>query len=229
MTSHRGDIRHQLALASDLDLLTRLLSCDHSPSTAAKLAESMLVRHGSLGSALCSDDALRDEAAMDRLELMREVGLRILRDRMERRESLGSWTRVASYLRARLTHEPREHLRLLHLDQQNRLIADELMAIGTIAHAPVYPREVARSAVQRGTSRVIMVHNHPSGRAEASQADLDMTVAVQSALETVSVELIDHYIVAGRSIVSCREEGLIRQGHRPSRRVLRATHRRTAA
>lgn len=228
MKAHRSDIRHRLALATDLDLLTGLLSQSAAGPDAARDAETMLARHGSLGSVLCSDDAPWDDATMERLELMREVGLRVLRDRMSRRPSLTTWTRVASYLKARLAHEPREHLRLLHLDHQNRLIADELMAVGTVAHAPVYPREVARSALQRGAARLIMVHNHPSGRAEASEADLEMTSSVRAALETVSVELIDHYIVAGRTIVSCREKALLRDGHRPSRRVLRAAHRRAA-
>lgn len=229
MTGLRTDVRHRLGLATDLELLTDLLSCGGRRSDAAALAGELLGRHASLGAALCSDEAMVDEAVMRRLELMREVGLRVLRDRMRGRRRLSSWTLVASYLRARLAHEPREHLRLLHLDLQNGLIADELMAIGSLAHVPVYPREVARSALQRGSARVIMVHNHPSGRAEASPLDLEMTEQVRAALAAVGVELVDHYVVAGRTIVSCREQSLVGRGLRPSRRVLRAAHRLKAA
>lgn len=229
MSSHRTDVRRSLDLATDLELLTELLSCGGRRADAAALAGELLAHHSSLGAALCSDDPLMNEAMVRRLELMREVGLRVLRDRMRGRRRLSSWTVVASYLRARLAHEPREHLRLLHLDLQNGLIADELMAIGSLAHVPVYPREVARSALQRGAARVIMVHNHPSGRAEASPLDLEMTEQVRVALAAIGIELVDHYVVAGRAIVSCREQSLVSQGLRPSRRVLRAAHRLKAA
>src|SRR5690606_41407996 len=69
-----------------------------------------------------------------------------------------------SYVRLALQHEPREQFRVLYLDRKNQLILDELCNRGTVDHAPVYPREVVRRALELSATAVILVHNHPSDR-----------------------------------------------------------------
>lgn len=77
-----------------------------------------------------------------------------------------SWTALLAYVRVAMAEEPREQFRALFLDKRNRLLRDELVAHGTIDHAPVYPREVVRRALEVSASAIILVHNHPSGDPE---------------------------------------------------------------
>jgi DNA repair protein RadC len=70
---------------------------------------------------------------------------------------------------------PREQFRVLYLDKRNNLIADEVLAEGTVDHTPVYPREVLRRAIELHATGCVLVHNHPSGDATPSRADIDMT------------------------------------------------------
>ena len=93
---------------------------------------------------------------------MHEATLRIGREPMKRRPVISSWSALLAYVRV-LAHEPREQFRVLFLDKKNQLIADEVMNHGTVDHAPVYPREIMRRALELSATAVILVHNHPSG------------------------------------------------------------------
>jgi DNA repair protein RadC len=86
-----------------------------------------------------------------------------VREPITRRTVISSWSQLLAYVRLALAEEPREQFRVLFLDRKNQLIADEVMSRGTIDHAPVYPREVIRRALELSSSSIILVHNHPSG------------------------------------------------------------------
>ncbi|WP_339361425.1 JAB domain-containing protein, partial [Klebsiella michiganensis] len=70
---------------------------------------------------------------------------------------------VLEYCRVTMAFSAREQFRVLFLDKRNRLIADEVQGHGTVDHTPVYPREVARRALELAATAVILAHNHPSG------------------------------------------------------------------
>lgn len=95
------------------------------------------------------------------------------------------------------------------LDNRNRLIAYETMFRGTIDGASVYPREAVKQALAVNAAAVILTHNHPSGIAEASQADIHITERLTKALALVDIRVLDHIIVAGTTNVSFAERGLI--------------------
>ena len=88
--------------------------------------------------------------------------LRIGRETVRKRTVISSWTALLSYVRVALADQPREQFRVLFLDKKNQLIADEVMNEGTVDHAPVYPREVMRRALELSASSLILVHNHPT-------------------------------------------------------------------
>jgi DNA repair protein RadC len=98
---------------------------------------------------------------------------------------------------------------VLFLDKKNRLLADELMGQGTIDHAPVYPREVVRRALELSASAVILVHNHPSGDPTPSQADIDMTRQVIDAARALRITVHDHLVVGRDGVASFKALGLI--------------------
>ena len=108
-----------------------------------------------------------------------------------------------------MAHEAREQFRVLYLDKKNQLIADEVMNQGTVDHAPVYPREVMRRALELAASAVILAHNHPSGDPAPSAADVDMTRQVIEAGRPLRITVHDHIVVGRDGVASFKALGLI--------------------
>ena len=108
-----------------------------------------------------------------------------------------------------MAHCDREAFRVLFLDKKNQLIADEILNHGTVDHAPVYPREVVRRALEVSASAVILVHNHPSGDQTPSSADIEMTKKVIDAARTLGIAVHDHVIVGCAEVASFKALGLI--------------------
>ncbi|HEX6017061.1 MAG TPA: DNA repair protein RadC [Burkholderiaceae bacterium] len=98
---------------------------------------------------------------------------------------------------------------VLFLDNQHRLLKHEEMFRGTLTHTSVYPREVARRALELNSAAVIFAHNHPSGAAEPSRADEMLTQSLKAALQLVDVRVLDHLVVGRGEVVSFAERGLL--------------------
>jgi DNA repair protein RadC len=94
-------------------------------------------------------------------------------------------------------------------DKKNQLIADEVMGEGTVDHAPVYPREVMRRALELSASAVILAHNHPSGDPTPSSADVEMTRQVIDAGRPLRITVHDHIVVGRDGVASLKALGLI--------------------
>lgn len=116
---------------------------------------------------------------------------------------------VRRYLRiAHEVNEPeREMFRALFLDNQHRLIKDEVIFMGTIDASPVYPRVVAQKAMGCNAASIIFSHNHPSGVAEPSNADRNITNRLKDALALIDIRVLDHFVVGEEEIVSFAERG----------------------
>jgi DNA repair protein RadC len=179
------------------------------------IARELLTRFGGFGQAVTASPAeLRTieglgEAGIAALKLAQAAASRLLRGEIAAKPLLKSWDALADYLRAVLGRERTEQFRVLFLDTRARLIADEIMGRGTINHAPVYPREIARRALELHATTVILAHNHPSGSTEASRDDIAMTREVRRALQPLGVNMHDHLIVTGDACVSMRQQGLL--------------------
>lgn len=113
------------------------------------------------------------------------------------------------YLVARLGMLEHEVFAAIFLDNRNRVIAFEILFTGSIAGAAVYPREVVKRALHHNAAAVIFSHNHPSGIAEPSMADREITTELQRALRIVEVRVLDHIIVAGNRTTSFAQQGLL--------------------
>ena len=102
---------------------------------------------------------------------------------------------MLEYCRAAMAFADREQFRVLFLDKRNPLIADEVQERGTVDHTPVYPREVARRALELSATAIILVHNHPSGDPTPSAADIRMTREIVDVAEPLGIVVHDHIIV----------------------------------
>lgn len=91
-----------------------------------------------------------------------------------------------------------------YLDRKNQLILDEIQNRGTVDHAPVYPREVVRRALELSSSALILVHNHPSGDPTPSRADIDMTKTIIATAKPLGISVHDHLIIGKTGFVSMK-------------------------
>jgi len=114
---------------------------------------------------------------------------------------------VRDWLRLQLASLEREEFTALFLDNQHRLIAHETLFTGTINHTQVHPREVVKAALRHNSAALIVAHSHPSGLAEPSQADRQITERLKQTLELVDIRLLDHLVVGGMDVVSFAERG----------------------
>ena len=199
----------------DYEVLELLLFRSVPRGDVKPLAKQLLARFGSLGAVLgATAEDLRtvagvgDAVALD-LKLLHEAGLRTAREQVVRRPVISSWAALLAYVKTALAHEAREQFRVLFLDKKNQLIADEVMNRGTVDHAPVYPREVVRRALELSASAVILVHNHPSGDPTPSTADVDMTRQIVEAARPLRISIHDHLVVGRDGVASFKALGLM--------------------
>jgi DNA repair protein RadC len=111
-----------------------------------------------------------------------------------------------NFLRARLRDLDHEAFAALFLDSQHRVQAFEVLSSGTLNAASVYPREVVKSALRHQAASLIFAHN-PSGVAEPSEADRQLTRRLQQALALVDIRVLDHFVVGEGGPVSFAERG----------------------
>jgi DNA repair protein RadC len=200
---------------SDAELLALLIVTGSPGRSAADVARDLLVRFDGLPGLFSAPrravaagpgvGTARWAALCAALELARRSVAHDLR----RRDALESPEQVGRYLSLSLQHSPHEVFAVLFLDSRNRLLAAEELFRGTLGQTVVYPREVARRALERNAAAVILAHNHPSGLAEPSQADRLLTEALKRALQCLDIPVLDHLIVAGGRRFSFAEHGLL--------------------
>jgi DNA repair protein RadC len=133
----------------------------------------------------------------------------LLEGELRERDALQSPEAVRGYLKARLRHYAHEVFAALLLDNRHRVIGYRELFRGTIDGASVHAREVVREAIDANAAAVIFAHNHPSGVAEPSQADVQITNRLKNALALIDVRVLDHFVVGDGAGTSFAERGLI--------------------
>ncbi len=146
---------------------------------------------------------------LPKLAASRELVMRSLREELTYQDALSSPSKVADYLRVTLSGREHEVFMVLFLDAQHHLIASEELFRGTLTQTSVYPREVVKRSLAHNAAAVIFAHNHPSGAAEPSTSDIALTGALKQSLALVDVKVLDHLVVAGSTVVSFAERGMV--------------------
>jgi len=203
---HRERLRDRFRQAgaealSDYELLELLLFRALPRRDVKPLAKSLLEKFGSFAEVVSAPAArLREvkglgEAGIVELKVVQAAASRFLRDNVKKRPVLSSWSSVLDYCRTAQAFADREQFRVLFLDKRNQLIADEVQQTGTVDHAPVYPREVVKRALELSATAIVLVHNHPSGDPTPSHADVAMTQQIIAVAQPLGVAVHDHIIV----------------------------------
>ncbi len=217
---HRARLREKLlrggpeALA-DYEVLEYLLFAGIRQGDTKPVAKALLKHFGSLAAVLNAEPgALTQvkgvgESSAAALKSVALAARRMARSEVREKPLLGSWQALLDYLSIDMAHLTVERVRVLYLDTRNRLIDDHHVGDGSIDEAAIHPREVIRRAMDVGASALILVHNHPSGNAEPSRADIQITQRISEAGRLLGIVVHDHVIIGREGHVSLKAKGLI--------------------
>jgi DNA repair protein RadC len=219
-TGHRDRLRQRFVKSGagafeDYELLELLLFSAIPRRDVKPLAKMLLTHFGTLAGVLGArrEDLEKVKGISENsavlLKVVHALTQRMLIDDVEQKPILTSWQKLIDYCTVAMAHEQREHFRVLFLNRKNQLIADEVQQIGTVDHAPVYPREIVKRALELGATALILVHNHPSGDPTPSDSDIAMTGEIIRAARALDVVVHDHLIIARGSHSSFKSMGLM--------------------
>ena len=217
---HRQRLRERFLKAgpdalSDYEMLELILFPALPRRDVKPLAKGLLGRFGSFAEVISAEPRELTEiegvgiGVVAALKTVQAAAIRLSREEVMKRPVLGNWDKLIRYCRASMAFGKIERFRILFLNRQNILIADEVQQEGTIDHTPVYPREVVKRALELGATAIIMVHNHPSGDSTPSKADIDMTKEVRDTGARLGILLHDHLIMTKAGHTSFKEMGIL--------------------
>jgi DNA repair protein RadC len=198
----------------DRRLLTELLR-PFGEALARSGAERLIAAFGTLGGVFAASERRRQRVLGDASDLaphldnVRAAMIHILRVEALAGPAISSTPELATYLRAEMAWRPGEQVRVLFLAVDNRLLADEVITEGSLDTAPIPPRPIIHRALDLCAAGLVLVHNHPSGNAAPSRADIDATRALISVCKPIGIIVHDHLIVARRGWTSLRLQGLM--------------------
>ena len=199
----------------DYEKLEFLLTFVIAQKDTKPMAKALIHRFGSLNDVIHAPverlqevPGIGPKTAMY-LKVLHELMLSLDEYELKRSDLLNHPDAVKAYLRRELAWEEAEYLVALYLNTENRLLKKGRMFRGTVNHVAHYPRELAKEALACNAARVLIAHNHPSGRPEPSAEDVRATRDIAAALKLVGVSLLDHFIVGPHEVTSLRERGLM--------------------
>ena len=199
----------------DYELLELVLFAAIRRQDTKPLAKALIAKFGSFAEVIAAEPGrLRDidgvgEAVIAQLKIVQAAALRLSKTQLLNRPALSSWSALLDYCSAAMARATAEEFRVLFLDRKNALIADEVQSHGTVDHAPVYPREIVKRALELSASALILVHNHPSGDPTPSRADIDMTREIVEAARALRIAVHDHLVIGRGGHASFKALGLL--------------------
>ncbi|NNK31971.1 MAG: DNA repair protein RadC [Xanthomonadales bacterium] len=200
---------------SDAELLATVIVARGSKAAAHDTALQLIRCFGSLRALLQADrKAILDCSGIGRARLavlraLPELARRYYAQSLPHGAPIRNPADTEAFLQAHMRHLEHELFCCLYLDNRHRVLGFGELFRGTIDGTSVYPREVVKEALKMNAAAVILAHNHPSGVAEPSQADEQITLRLKSALDLVDIRLLDHLIIGDGKAASLAGRGLI--------------------
>jgi DNA repair protein RadC len=200
---------------ADYELLELILFRAIPRRDVKPIAKALIARFGSFAEVVSArPERLAEieglgEAAIVEIRIIEAAARRLAKSSIEKRPSMSSFAAVVDYCRTAMAFLDHEEFRILFLDKKNFLIVDEVQGVGTVDHAPVYPREIMRRALELGASALILVHNHPSGDPEPSTEDIYLTHQIIAVGKSLKIAVHDHLIIGKHGHASLKGLRLI--------------------
>lgn len=200
---------------SDAELLAIFLRTGVKGCSAVELAKQLLKKHGGLRALFNS--SLEEfcqvkgmgAAKYTQLQAVLEMSKRYFWEDLAEQPVMNSADAAGQFLLSEMSHLSREVFSCIFLNNQHKLICYEELFFGTINQSPVFPREIAKRAMELNAAAVILAHNHPSGVAEPSMADKEITKVIRQALNVLDVRVLDHLVVGAQEVYSFADNGLL--------------------
>lgn len=219
-SGHRDRLRERFVKSGedslqDYELLEMLLFSAIPRRDVKPIAKTLLQSFGSIQKVLSSpvSELIKVKGVSENVAvLIKNVNAltkRMLREDIEEKPVLNSWQKLLDYCHVAMAYEMKEQFRVLFLNRKNELIADEVQQVGTVDHTPVYPREIVKSALDKGATAIILVHNHPSGDSTPSDSDIEMTNEIIKAAASLGIVVHDHIIISKKGSSSFKSLGLL--------------------
>jgi DNA repair protein RadC len=219
-SGHRHRLRERFITSgfgslADYEILELLLFLAKPRGDVKPLAKKLIANFGSLQRIFSASEENLSEiegvgkSIISSLKLVKESAARMLKEEIKKTTIIQSWSALIEYLKVSMAYIKTEQFRVLFLNKKNMLIADELQEVGTVDQTPVYPREIVKRALFHEATAIILVHNHPSGNSNPSNADIQMTKKIISALSSVGVDVHDHIIICDKDFYSFKSNMLI--------------------
>ncbi|UXH80946.1 RadC family protein [Roseateles amylovorans] len=208
-------IAHGASALADAELLAVLLRTGLPGRSVIAFAQQVLDQFGGLAGLLRADPkSLRQVHGLGpakgaALSAVLEIARRALRQPLSQAPVFDAVDTVRDYLALQLGGLQNECFAVMFLDTRHRLISLETLSHGTLSHTIAYPREVVKRALALNAGAAILAHNHPSGHAEPSTQDIELTRTMTAALGLVEVRMLDHFIVGADRVVSMAELGCL--------------------
>ena len=198
---------------SDAELLAIFLRTGIKGKNVIELAREIIQYFGSLKKLFAADLGHFCQfkglgmAKYVQLQACLEMSQRHLAEELVNNDVMSQPNQVKSYIQSHLMSKLNEVFAVLFMDNQHRVIKFEELFFGTINASSVHPRIVVQRALELNAAAVIIAHNHPSGVAEPSTSDIEITQTLKQALNLIDIRLLDHLIVASHQVISLAEKG----------------------
>jgi DNA repair protein RadC len=213
---HRRRLRDRyrtggIAALHDYEVLELLLTFVFARKDTKPIAKALVSRFKTVSGVLAADEAALGEipqmggGAALFLRFVRDLSAYCLRERFEHQPLVTHRRDVEEYLRFHFGRRTDEFVAVLFLDNGNHIVGMEVVAEGTVNQCAIYPRTIVGHALKKAAASMILVHNHPGGSVQASEADWQITQRLFEIGDLLDIPLVDHIIISKSMLVSLRD------------------------
>ena len=214
----RKSLSHGIQSLSDVELLSLFLRQGNSYETSILLAKQLLDRQN--GSLIGLMQWNKEEViqlphigtlkAMQLMAIM-EISQRISAAKYKKMVILTDPKSIALYYMEQYRHKTKEFLLVCFFNVKGHLLGEECVAVGSREEAVFSPGEIFKAAIMHSSSYLVLLHNHPSGNSQPSNADIQMTSKMFKMGQLLQIPLMDHIILGDNEFYSFNESGLLEQ------------------
>ena len=199
-------LKHGPEVLSDAELFAILLRTGVIGENVMEMSNRLISKFGLVNLFDCSLKELQQIRGIGQNKAMQILVMAELGKRYDQeKHSIKKITcaeDVFKLFHRKLKDKKQEHFYVLMLDTQNKLIGDQLISKGILDSSIVHPREVFKPAIKNSASKIILVHNHPSGDPSPSREDLEVTEKLVEFGKELGIKVVDHVIVGGEGFWS---------------------------